>query len=94
MTSTTAGRFVRGSTQITRASPASRGMISAAARRELAVEVEHDERGLELAFAELVDARVQIDRPAGRLQCGRELLAERLVRRDGNDSPSEHPTPS
>ena len=65
MMSTTAARFERGRIAITRVSPASRGSSSAAARRELAVEVEHDERGLELAGAELVERRVR-DRPRRR----------------------------
>ena len=33
----------------------------------------------------------EIDRAAGRLERDRELLAERLVRRDRDDPPSEHP---
>ena len=90
MTSTTAARFGCGRIAITRASPVSRGSSSARRVRELAVEVEHDERGLEVALAELVERRVRVDRTAGRLERDRELLAERLVRRDGDDSPSEH----
>ena len=67
MMSTTAARFDCGSIAITRASPVSRGMISAAARRHLAVEMQHDQRSLHLALAELVERHVRSTAPPAAL---------------------------
>jgi len=59
-----------------------------------AVEVHHHQRGVERALAELVERQVGVDRAPRGLERDRELLPERLVRRDRDNPPSEHPAKS
>ncbi len=61
--------------------------------RELAGEVRDDQRGLQLARAELGERCVQVDRSARGAQRDGELLPERLVRGNDHDPARHHRAP-
>ena len=92
MMSTTAARFDRGRIAITRVvARSSRGSSSGAAPASAPSRWIDEQRGLQVALAELVDRLVRVDGAAGGLERDCELLAERLVRRDSDDPAARAP---